>query len=257
MKYIVWILILVLALWVLYAGFSNPMNTTPPDGTATSTATVKITPVSHASLALEYEGKTLYADPVGDAVLYASLAKPDVIVITHDHQDHFSTSTLGALVASSTNIYVPQAVMDKLPANLKTQASVVKNGQTVTASGFSVEAVPAYNLREADKARHAKGAGNGYVITAGDERIYIAGDTEDIPEMRALQNIDVAFIPMNLPFTMSVEKAAEAVLAFKPARVYPYHYRTPEGLSDVSKFKQLVEAGSGEIEVIEVDWYKK
>lgn len=251
MKYLFWLIGIVLLGWALYYIASKPMDTTPD----TSSDSVMITPITHASLALGYAGKTLYADPTGDAALYTALPPADVIVVTHDHQDHFSTSTLGALVGSSTALFVSQEVMNRLPENLKALATVIANGETKEAAGFSIEAIPAYNMREADKNRHVKGEDNGYVITAGAERIYIAGDTEDIPEMRALRNIDIAFVPMNLPYTMSVESAADAVLEFKPKKVYPYHYRTPEGFSDVAKFKQLVNAGDTAIEVVEGEWY--
>ena len=118
-----------------------------------------------------------------------------------------------------------------------------------------MEAIPLFNLPESAKTFHAKGRGNGYVIEQGGARVYISGDTSGIPEMRALQGIDVAFVVMNLPYTMDVEEAADAVLAFAPKKVYPYHYRTPEGFSDVARFKELVNAGGKDIEVVQLKWY--
>lgn len=121
----------------------------------------------------------------------------------------------------------------------------------------AIEAIPMYNLREEALKFHEKGRGNGYILTLGGERVYISGDTEDIPEMRNLENIDIAFVCMNLPYTMTVESAASAVLDFKPKKVYPYHYRGTEGLSDVGKFKTLVNEGDSSIDVIQLDWYPK
>ena len=118
-----------------------------------------------------------------------------------------------------------------------------------------ISAIPMYNLTEEDSSFHVKGRGNGYVLEYEDTRVYLAGDTEDIAEMRSLKNIDIAFLPMNLPFTMTVEDAADAVLEFQPKQVYPYHYRARDGLSDVGKFKQLVNVGSSNVEVVQLDWY--
>jgi L-ascorbate metabolism protein UlaG (beta-lactamase superfamily) len=149
--------------------------------------------------------------------------------------------------------------MEKLPDHLKNSAAVMTNFQSVTLfdgnTTLNIEAIPMYNLREEASQYHPKGRGNGYVITLGTERIYISGDTEDIPEMRNLKNIDIAFVCMNLPYTMTVERAADAVLDFKPKTVFPYHYRGTDGLSDVSLFKTLVNSKNKDIEVVQLDWY--
>ena len=129
------------------------------------------------------------------------------------------------------------------------------NGSKVDYDVFSVEAIPMYNLRDEALKYHPKGRGNGYVLTFGKERVYISGDTEDISEMRELKNIDKAFICMNLPYTMTVENAAKAVLDFKPKQVYPYHYRGTEGYSDIEKFKSIINENSKAIEVTELNWY--
>src|SRR6185436_1926633 len=150
-----------------------------------------------------------------------------------------------------TKIVVPKAVADQLPAELKSKAIVIANGEKKEVQGVAIEAVPMYNLTEDRLKFHTKGRGNGYVVTVGGKRVYISGDTEDIPEMRALKNIDVAFICMNLPYTMTEEQAASAVREFKPKIVYPYHYRG----SDAGKFEKLVGSDSG-IEVRLRDWYK-
>ncbi len=131
----------------------------------------------------------------------------------------------------------------------------MKNGDVQSEAGVTITAIPAYNIRPEALQYHPKGRDNGYVLTGGDCSVYIAGDTEDTPEMRALRNIHIAFIPMNLPYTMSVEKAAEGVLALKPKVVYPYHYRNPDSQSDTNLFKTLVEAGDPAIGVQLADWY--
>jgi len=150
---------------------------------------------------------------------------------------------------------MPKAVSEKLPELNALERIVLDNGKTTTVNKHTIEAIPMYNLREEALKFHAKGRGNGYVITLGEERIYISGDTEDIPEMRALKNIDKAFVCMNLPYTMPIESAASAVLEFKPKQVYPYHFRGTEGFSDVTLFKTIVNNGNNDIEVIQLNWY--
>jgi L-ascorbate metabolism protein UlaG (beta-lactamase superfamily) len=152
---------------------------------------------------------------------------------------------------ASTVLIVPQVVADKLPEADKTNLVILKNGDNTVQSGISIMAIPMYNLPESETARHTKGRGNGYVLNIGGKNIYISGDTQGIPEMRSLKNIDVAFICMNLPFTMDVNEAADAVLAFKPKIVYPYHYRG----QDINVFKNLVDAGKMDIEVRLRNWY--
>ena len=162
-----------------------------------------------------------------------------------------------ALDLSNATIIAPKAVVDKFPKDLKPGKIVtLNNGDSTTINGHSFEAIPMYNLREEALKFHSKGRGNGYVLTIGGERIYISGDTEDIPEMRALENIDKAFVCMNLPYTMTVESAVSAVLEFKPKQVYPYHYRGTDGFSDVKNFKTLINQGDESIEVIQLEWYK-
>lgn len=230
---------------------SNTLTTT-----SMPTANMQIDAINHASFVLNWAETTIYADPVGDAALYANAIEPELILITHEHGDHFSTSTIEALVTPDTVIIAPQSVANVLPPSLKKHLVILKNGGTTNFKGITIQAVAAYNLRPEDKNKHPQNRDNGYVLEKNGERVYIAGDTEDIPEMRSLKNIDVAFVPMNLPYTMDVDKAADAVLAFKPKHVYPYHYRTPTGFSDVAKFKQLVNAGDPSIDVVQLDWYK-
>jgi L-ascorbate metabolism protein UlaG (beta-lactamase superfamily) len=207
-----------------------------------------IHPVNHASLVMTWGPHPIYVDPVGGAARYDGLPRPHMILITHAHGDHFNAETLTALATGSVRIFAPQAVADQLPDALKSQTTVMANGDKTDFMGVSIEAVPAYNTTPERLRYHPKGQGNGYVLTVGGKRIYISGDTEDTPEMRALQNIDVAFLCMNLPYTMTEEQAADAVKAFKPKIVYPYHYQG----SDPKKFASLVGDAS---EVRLRDWY--
>ena len=214
------------------------------DHLATQKGDLVIHPIDHASFVMSWNGTTIYNDPVGAATRYAGLSRANLILITHGHPDHFNTTTLNSVTGATCVIIAPRAVTNSMSASLRALTTVLTNGASASAFGIGIEAVPAYNDN------HPLGTGNGYVLTLGGKRIYIAGDTGDIPEMRALPNIDVAFVPMNLPFTMSVSSAASAVRAFRPRIVYPYHY----SLSDVNLFKSLVGADLG-IEVRLRKWY--
>lgn len=212
---------------------------------------IVIHPINHATLALGWKDKTIYVDPVGGAGRFEGLPKPDLILVTDIHGDHLNAETLEAVAGDTTVIVAPAAVAEKLTAKLRTRTTVLANGEKKDVAGAGIEAVPMYNLTASRLQYHNKGRGNGYVVSLAGKRLYFSGDTEDIPEMRALKNIDVAFVCMNLPYTMTVEQAADAVRAFKPRIVYPYHYRG----SDTEKFKSLVGADAG-IEVRLRDWYK-
>lgn len=222
---------------------------------STSPSIFEVIPVSHATMVVYWEGTTIYIDPVGGAQNFSSFPKPDLILITDIHGDHLNVPTLEGLETEQAKIIVPQAVADKIPVNFTPQIDVLNNGDTKERFGFSIEAVPMYNLRKEALKFHAKGRGNGYVIEKNGKRIYISGDTEDIPEMRALKDIDIAFVCMNLPYTMTEISAANAVLEFSPKQVYPYHYRGTNGLSDVDKFKEIVNQGNAAIDVVQLDWY--
>ncbi len=152
-------------------------------------------------------------------------------------------------------IVVPQAVADKLSDELKSKAIVVGNGKTISKMDISITGVPMYNLPESADSKHTKGRGNGYVLTFGNKTLYFSGDTSGVPEMRALKNIDVAFVCMNLPYTMDVKEAASAVLDFKPKVVYPYHYRGQNGLADTEEFKKIVKGSNAAIDVRLRNWY--
>jgi L-ascorbate metabolism protein UlaG (beta-lactamase superfamily) len=227
--------------------FAACMLSAATDEFSTSAGPVKITPIQHASLVIEAGGKMLYIDPaMGD---YAGRPKADYILITDIHGDHLAPNVIDQIKQPSTKIMAPRAVAEKLAG-----VEVISNGEKKTLGPFQVEAVPMYNIKrgpEPGKLYHDKGRGNGYVVAYGGKRLYISGDTEAIPEMKALKNIDVAFVCMNLPYTMTPEEAAEGVRAFHPAVVYPYHYRG----SDVQAFAKALN-GTG-IDVRLRDWYAK
>ena len=216
-----------------------------------------MTPILHSSLVLQWDQTTIYIDPYGGPAGFAGFVDPDIICITHAHGDHMNPETLQGLALSKAVLVAPQSVVDKL-GDLKFKAvKVLQNGEDFDLIGINVLAVPMYNLPEDNTSRHEKGWGNGYVLTIDGKRFYISGDTEDILEMRDLADIDYAFVCMNLPYTMTVEQAADAVLDFKPKTVYPFHYRGADGFSDVKAFKELVEAQNQNIEVRLREWYPK
>lgn len=242
-------------LFLLFASIVVPAQLAAPDSIADKKAgTITIQPVAHASLVLKVGKLVIYADPFG-ADNFKGLPAPDMILVTDIHGDHFDPKSIEAVQTAQTKLIVPQVVADKIAEADKANVIVLKNGDKKTESGITIEALPMYNLPESPDSRHTKGRGNGYVLTIGDKRIYISGDTQGIPEMRALKNIDVAFVCMNLPYTMDVKEAADAALAFQPKEVYPYHYRGQNGLSDVNEFKNLVDAGHKKIEVRLRNWY--
>jgi L-ascorbate metabolism protein UlaG (beta-lactamase superfamily) len=210
---------------------------------------------------LTWNGKHVLVDPApidetkgaNPVAGYAALPKPDAIVVTHIHFDHFNVPILEAVAGANTVIVAPRDVYDAMPADLKAKTKIMKNGDSGVVDAIPVEAVPAYNTTP-DRAKfHPKGVGNGYVLTFGGKRIYIAGDTEEAAELAHLAKIDVAFLPMNLPYTQTVEAAAHWVKDFKPGVVYPYHYRNGDGtMSDVAAFKTQVGSAS---EVRFLHWY--
>ena len=221
---------------------------------ATSQGPVTIHPTEHATFVMQWNGKTIAVDPIGGAAPFEAFGKPDLILITHIHGDHLSVETVNALAEPSTMIVGPASVSEKFSEVERGRITVVANGESVKWGESVIEAIPMYNLTPDRQAFHPKGRGNGYVVTLGGTRIYIAGDTEDIPEMRALEGIDAAFVCMNLPYTMDVATAADAVLEFKPKVVFPYHYRGKGGMSDLDEFRSLV-AKDPNIEVRVLEWY--
>jgi L-ascorbate metabolism protein UlaG (beta-lactamase superfamily) len=234
---------------------TTPAPRANPDQIATKKGPLTVQPITHGSVVLSWGGKTIYVDPYGGAAAYAGLAAPDVVLITDIHGDHLDPKTLAGLPVGKALMIVPKAVAQQLPAEYKSHVRILSNGQRLDTLGMTVAAIPMYNLPEAADAPHTKGRGNGYVLGLGGKNVYLSGDTEDVPEMRALKNIDVAFVCMNLPYTMDVDQAAQGVLAFKPGIVYPYHYRGQNGLSDVGAFKKTVNAANKNIDVRLRNWY--
>lgn len=205
-----------------------------------------VTPIMHASLQIEFGGKVIHIDPTsaGD---YAKAKQADLILVTDIHGDHLDPAAISRIRKAGAPVVAPAAAAPKIE-----NATVIANGESKSVAGLSLEAVPMYNLKRGPaegQLFHTRGRGNGYILTLGSKRVYIAGDTECTPEMRALKNIDIAFIPMNLPYTMPPSEAAECVKAFKPKVVYPYHYRgqKPE------EFKAALAGEPTEVRLLE--WY--
>jgi L-ascorbate metabolism protein UlaG (beta-lactamase superfamily) len=185
-----------------------------------------------------FAGKIIHVDPVGSEADYTDMPKADLILITHEHGDHLDPKAIKMLGKAGTDLVLTQVCAKKVAG------VVMHNGDVKTIQGLKIEAVPAYNIvhmRSGSTPYHPKGSGNGYVITFGDKRVYIAGDTENTPEMKRLKNIDVAFLPMNLPYTMTPEMVADAAKAFKPKILYPYHY----GRTDPNKLVDLLKDSKG------------
>ena len=188
----------------------------------TSAGDLEITFLGHGSLMMTFGGRIIHIDPYSRVADYMNLPKADLIFLTHDHPDHLDQAALQSVRTTNTVVVLPPVCTDRVPGG-----TVMKNGDIRTVLGIKVEALPAYNIvhkRDNGQAFHPKGIGNGYVLTFGNKRIYVAGDTENIPEMKALKDIDCAFLPMNLPYTMTPEMVADAAKAFKPKILYPYHY---------------------------------
>jgi len=219
------------------------------DHLVTTNGDVVIHPVYHASIAIRWKERFIYIDPAANS--FSAIPRADLILFTHSHGDHFNAGAIATLTNRQASIIAPQAVYTSLSNGLKSITVVLTNGMSTNMAGLTIEAVPSCNLANTP---HARGVGNGYVLTIGGRRIYIAGDTEDIPEMRALRDIDVAFLPMNSP-TMTVDQAVSAVRAFRPGVVYPCHYRNSGGtFADVASFKLQVMQNPG-TEVRLRPWY--
>jgi L-ascorbate metabolism protein UlaG (beta-lactamase superfamily) len=238
-----WTAVAVAAAGTLAMAQAKASDTIPASGGA-----ITITPINHATLQIAHAGHVIDIDPVAQGT-YTDLAAPDIILITDIHGDHLDPATVAKLKKATTTIVAPAAAAARLEGAL-----VIGNGGTKTVDGVAIEAVPMYNLTRGPapgQLFHDKGRGNGYIVALGGKRIYVAGDTECVPEMKALKNIDVAFVPMNLPYTMTPSEAAECVKAFKPKIVYPYHYRG----SNLDEFASALKDSGIEVRVR--DWYAK
>jgi len=204
------------------------------DTIKTSAGDLKITFIGHGTLIFAFGGKIIHVDPFSEMADYNKLPKADIILLTHEHRDHLDLKALNSVRTEKTIIVLTKTCAKQVEGGI-----VMDNGDVKTVEGLKVEAVPAYNIihkRDTGQPFHPKGIGNGYIITFGDKRIYVAGDTENIPEMKELKGIDIAFLPMNLPYTMTPEMVADAAKAFKPKILYPYHF----GETDTSKLLDLL-----------------
>jgi L-ascorbate metabolism protein UlaG (beta-lactamase superfamily) len=225
----------------------------PADVFESDAGAFTVHPIGHASFVMETPLGTIYSDPVGEPALYDDLPAPDLILVTHRHGDHYDAATLGALTAEGIDIITTPDVLEMMPDELKAMTKAIANGESAEWNGMTIDAIPAHNTTEDRMKFHPPGRDNGYVLGFDGFRIYISGDTEDVPEMRALENIDLAFVCMNLPFTMTAQAAASAVSEFKPKFVYPYHYRGRDGgTQDPQEFAGLV-GDAAQVKL--VDWY--
>ena len=212
------------------------------DTLKTSAGDLEITFIGHGTLMFEFEGKIIHVDPFSREADYAKLPSADLVLITHEHRDHLDLEALEKVRTEKTALVLTEACAQQVEGGM-----VMKNGDVETVKGVKIQAIPAYNLvnkRQDGKPFHPQGVGNGYLITFGDKRVYVAGDTENIPEMKALKEVDCAFLPMNLPYTMTPEMVADAAKAFQPGILYPYHY----GDTDPSRLVELLK-DQKEIEV--------
>ncbi|HHW33472.1 MAG TPA: MBL fold metallo-hydrolase [Paracoccus solventivorans] len=211
-----------------------------------------LTPFEHASLMLTLDGQNILVDPVGGAERYAAAGPLAAVLVTHEHGDHFDPEVLAAVVTDGVALVVNPAVAEKLPEALRARATVMANGDSGEIAGIKIEAVPAYNITPERTQYHPQGRDNGYVLTSPEHgRIYIAGDTEATPEFVAQQDIALAFVPMNLPYTMSIDQAVEGVAAMAPRLVIPYHHRG----NDPAEFAEKLHAAGSQTQVAIVDWY--
>jgi L-ascorbate metabolism protein UlaG (beta-lactamase superfamily) len=225
---------LLLLFAMIFAFSVNAKESFETDIIKTSDGDIKITFIGHGTLMFTFDGKIIHVDPFGKVGDYTKLPKADVILITHEHYDHLDLKALAAVRTEKTTVELSESCSKQVQGGI-----IMKNGDVQTVNGLNVEAVPAYNIvhkRDNGQPFHGKGVGNGYVITLGDKRVYVAGDTENIPEMKSLQEIDIAFLPMNLPYTMTPEMVADAAKAFRPKILYPYHF----GNTDTSKLLKLL-----------------
>lgn len=233
---------------LIVVGLAVPARAAAPisDTFETSGGPLRITFIGHASLRFDYDGKTIYVDPFSKTGDYAAMPPADLVLFTHEHFDHLDPEALAHIAGPDTPLVLTGPCLTALGRGM-----VLENGQSATVLGIPIEAVPAYNIRHMRSPGvpyHPKGRGNGYVLTFGDKRVYVAGDTENIPEMAALKNIDIAFLPMNLPYTMTPEMAAEAARMFHPKVLYPYHY----GETDASRLVSLLKDSGVEVRVREL-----
>lgn len=217
----------------------NYAQTFEKDVFNTSRGDLTITFIGHGTLMMEFNGKVIHIDPVGNYADYSKMPKADLILITHEHGDHLDVNAIEKIRKETTEVVFTQGCSAKYQ-----NGKAMKNGDSGIFAGLQIEAVPAYNIkneRSPGNPFHPKGSGNGYIIQFGDKRVYVAGDTENIPEMANLKNIDIAFLPMNLPYTMTPEMVVESVKLFHPKILYPYHF----GNTDTGELVKLMKTQTG------------
>ena len=213
------LLLFFIMVYTLSAAAEEPYET---DIIKTSAGDLRITCIGHGTLMFTFGTQIIHVDPFTKVADYEKLPKADIILITHEHFDHLDLKALELVRTEKTKVVLTEACSKQVKNGI-----IMKNGDVQTVNGLKIEAIPAYNLvhkRDNGQPFHPKGVGNGYIITFGDKRVYVAGDTENIPEMKSLQEIDCAFLPMNLPYTMTPEMVADAAEAFRPKILYPYHF---------------------------------
>jgi len=218
---------------ILFALFSTQQNF-ETDTFQTQSGELKITFIGHGTLMMKFDGKTIHIDPVGRYADYSKMPKADLILITHEHGDHLDADAISKIKKKSTEIILTEKCHEQYCSG-----KILKNGETGEFAGIIIEAVPAYNIkhkRSEGNPFHPKGIGNGYVLHFGGKKVYVAGDTENIPEMADLKNIDIAFLPMNMPYTMTPEMVADAAKIIRPTILYPYHF----GNTDTQKLIDLM-----------------
>ncbi|MEO9884865.1 MAG: MBL fold metallo-hydrolase [Balneola sp.] len=242
-----------LAAFTFFSVSISAQLTNSADIYKTNKGDLSVHPINHGTVAFNFDGKTVFVDPYGGADKFSEFNSPDIILITDIHGDHLNPETISGLDTQNTTFVVPQAVADRMDESMKEQLVVIGNQESTSQMGMKITGVAMYNLPDDESSRHKKGRGNGYIIQFGDKKVYLSGDTEDIPEMRNLENIDIAFVCMNLPYTMDIYQAASAVIEFSPVVMYPYHHRG----QDIQRFKELLSVGNPEVDVVLKDWYPK
>lgn len=237
----------ILALALLAGGAASALAAPPASDTFdTAAGPLTVAFIGHGSLRFDFAGKTVYVDPYAKVGDYGAMPPADLVLLTHEHGDHLDPAALARITGPDTPIIETGACLEKLG-----RGTVLENGQATEVLGIGIAAVPAYNIqhkRESGEPFHPKGRGNGYVLTFGGLRVYVAGDTEDVPEMAGLAGVDVAFLPMNLPYTMTPEMAAHAARMVRPKVLYPYHY----GDADPRKLATLLAGDGIEVRVREL-----
>jgi L-ascorbate metabolism protein UlaG (beta-lactamase superfamily) len=223
----------------MLSAFTSPVGAFETDTVKTSAGELKITFIGHGTLIFTFGEKIIHVDPWTKLADYSQLPKADIVLITHEHQDHLDLNALEMVRKEETQVILTEICAKQVKGGI-----VMKNGDVKTVDGLKIEAVPAYNIvqmRSEGVPFHPKGNGNGYVVTFGDRKVYVAGDTENTPELKQLAGIDIAFLPMNLPYTMTPEMVADAAKGFNPRILYPYHF----GETDASRLSDLLKGEPG------------